>query len=266
MCSARYRPCPTRTNSLSRLWIDERRHVDEREHVAARRARARISSRDRGRTGVAPKRSTRPHQSTTRADRRPRGRGPSAIVPLPQCRLDVRRVDLLDVRGHARGIVVGAGEPGEAVQEHERRHALGMRRRGHHGHLRRVARARRASPVCEPSASMTATRSSTHHSIGGIPDDGRGHADPAHVEPEHAREARERRAGTPRTAAARTSASRWLPQSRTRTMSTRRPRRTRGRRCRRRPSARTACRVERQRELRDCRGEPARARSPRTAT
>jgi len=111
-----------------------------------------------------------------------------AVAPV---RLDVRLVDLLDVRGHARRIVVGARVPREAVQEHERRHALGMRRCSHHGHLRRVAVRDERCPL--RSLGVHDGDEVVHPPLDRrVPDDGRGHADPAHVEPEHPREACER--------------------------------------------------------------------------
>ena len=183
----------------------ERRHLDERQHVPNVELERWIRA-SRGR-GPGWRRSARrvPTTRRSRAGRRPTGRGraPSCRCPSsPRCapcrspgragasRPDSRR------RGRNRA------NPFRSTSDDTRSR---MRRGRHHAPSASRGPARRASLVCEPSASMTATRSSIQDSIGGRPRRrSRTCRSRACRTRAHARSARAS-AGTPRTAAARRS-------------------------------------------------------------
>ena len=107
--------------------------------------------------------------------------------------LDLLAVQLLHVRRHAGRIVVGPRVPREAVDEHERRHTLGMRRSGDDRHLRRLA-LRDDRRLARPDGvhhrlEIVYPRLDRDHSLR---DAGARHPDTPHVEPEHREKRRER--------------------------------------------------------------------------
>ena len=108
-------------------------------------------------------------------------------------RLDLLAVELLHVQRHAGRIVVGPREPREAIDEHEGRHTIGMRRSGDDRHLRRLA-LRDDRRLARPDGvhhrlEIVHPRLDRDHAAAAA---GARHPDAPHVEPEQSRETGER--------------------------------------------------------------------------